>query len=263
MLGKILKYDLKWIYKVVGIFYILSFIFSVIGRALNEIENSLVFSITAKIMFGIAISMMANSLINCLMRLWSRFIKNLYKDESYLTHTLPVEKKTVYISKILTALITIFTTTVVIIGCLFICYYSEANMETLKTVLELAASTYNTTVLNLLLLVSTVIFLEIIFIVLIGYDAIILGHKSNNKKMVKTLVIGFALYMITQVITLGVIFVLGLFNPSVMNLINTTDIINVEAIKSVMYMGIGIYMVYIIFYYILGKIQLRKGVNVD
>jgi len=263
MLGKLLKYDLKWVYKVVGIFYILAFIFSVIGRALNEIENSLVFSITAQIAFGFAISMMASSLINCLMRLWARFIKNLYKDESYLTHTLPVEKRTIYISKVLTALITIFTTTIVIIACLFICYYSEANIETLKTVLELAASTYNTTVLNLLLLISIVIFLEIIFIVLIGYNAIILGYKSNEKKMVKTLVIGFALYMITQVITLGAIFVIGLFNPSVMNLINTTDIINIDAIKSVMYAGIGIYIAYIIFYYILGNRQLKKGVNVD
>jgi len=263
MLGKLLKYDLKWIYKVVGIFYILSFIFSVIGRGLNEIENSLVFSITAKISFGIAISMMINSLVNCLLRLWSRFIRNLYKDESYLTHTLPVGKKDIYISKVLTALITILTTTVVILVCLFICYYSEANMEVLKTVLELAASTYNTTVLNLLLLVSFVIFLEIMFIVLIGYVAIILGYKSNQKKMVKTLIIGFALYMITQIVTLGAIFVFGLFNPNVMNLINTTDIINVDAIKSVMYMGIGIYIVYIIFYYFLGNIQLKKGINVD
>ena len=263
MLGKLLKYDLKWIYKVVGIFYILSVIFSVIGRGLNEIENSLVFSITAKISFGIAISMMINSLVNCLLRLWARFIKNLYKDESYLTHTLPVEKNSIYISKVITALITIFTTTVVIIGCLFICYYSEANMEALKVILELTASTYNTTVLNLLLLVSIVIFLEIIFIVLIGYDAIILGNKSNQKKMMKTLVIGFALYMITQILTLGVIFVLGLFNTNVMNLINTTDIINIDAIKSVMYMGIGIYVVYIIFYYVLGHLQLKKGVNVD
>ena len=263
MLGKLLKYDLKWIYKVVGIFYILSFIFSVIGRALNEIENSLVFSITAKISFGIAISMMINSLVNCLMRLWARFIKNLYKDESYLTHTLPVEKKDIYISKVLTALITILTTTVVILVCLFICYYSESNMEILKTSLELAASTYNTTVLNLLLLISVVIFLEIMFVVLIGYVAIIFGYKSNQKKMLKTLVIGFVFYMITQVITLGAIFVFGVFNSNVMNLINTTDIINIDAIKSVMYMGIGIYVVYIIFYYILGHIQLKKGVNVD
>ena len=263
MLGKLLKYDLKWVYKVVAIFYILAFIFSIIGRVLNEIENSLVFSITAQIAFGFAISMMASSLINCLMRLWARFIKNLFKDESYLTHTLPVQKNEIYVSKVIAALITIFTTIVVILICLFICYYSETNMEVLKTVLELAASTYNTTVLNLLLLLSIVIFLEIIFIVLIGYDAIILGHKSNNKKMVKTLFIGFALYMITHLITLVAIFVVGLFNPNVMNLINTTDIIKVDAIKSVMYMGIGIYMVYIIFYYILGKLQLKKGVNVD
>ena len=81
--------------------------------------------------------------------------------------------------------------------------------------------------------------------------------------MAKTLIIGFALYMITQVVTLGAIFVFGLFNPNVMNLINTTDIINIDAIKSVMYMGIGIYVAYIIFYYILGHLQLKKGVNVD
>ena len=73
MLGKLLKYDLKWIYKVVVVFYILSFIFSVIGRGLRLIENSVVFSVVTQIVFGIAISMMVSSLINCLMRLWSRF----------------------------------------------------------------------------------------------------------------------------------------------------------------------------------------------
>ena len=48
-----------------------------------------------------------------------------------------------------------------------------------------------------------------------------------------------------------------------MNLINTTDIINIETIKYVMYAGIGIYIVYILFYYILGQKQLEKGVNVE
>ena len=100
MLGKLLKYDLKWIYKVVGVFYILAIIFSVAGRLLKNIENSVIFSVISQITIGIAISMMASSLINCIMRLWARFIKNLYKDESYLTHTLPVKKKTIYTSKI-------------------------------------------------------------------------------------------------------------------------------------------------------------------
>lgn len=207
--------------------------------------------------------MMVSSLINCLMRLWARFIRNVYKDESYLTHTLPVEKKTIYASKVISALICVFTTVVVIIACLFICYYSETNMQLLKSALELAASTYNTTVLNLLLLVSFVVFLEIMFIVLIGYVGIILGHKSNQNKIVKTLIISFALYLITQAITLGLICIFGLFNSNVMNLINTTDIVNIDAIKYVMYAGIGIYLFYIIFYYILGDKQFEKGVNVE
>lgn len=263
MLGKVLKYDLKWVYKVVVVFYILAFIFSVIGRALSEIEDSVIFSVVTQIVFGIAISMMVSSLINCLMRLWARFIKNIYKDESYLTHTLPVEKNTIFASKVISALICIFTTTIVIIACLFICYYSEANMQVLKQVLELTASTYNTTVLNLLLLVSLVIFLELMFIVLVGYIGIILGYKSNQNKMIKTIIIGFALYMISQVVTLALISVLGLFDSNVMNLINTTDTINIDAIKSAMYAGMGIYVIYIAFYYMIGKKQLEKGVNVD
>ena len=263
MLGKILKYDLKWVYKGVGIFYILSFIFSFIGRGLNEIQNSALFSVLAKISFGFAISMIVNSLINCLMRLWARFVRNMYKDESYLTHTIPVPRKTIYLSKVLAALITIFTTTMVALVCLFICYYSEANIEILKTLLEFAASTYNTTVVKLLLLITVVIYLEVMFMVLIGYTGIILGYKSNQNKMVKTLVYSFILYMLTQVITLAVIYIYGLFNQNVMNIINTTDIINIDAIKTVMYVGIGTYAAYIIFYYFLGKKQLEKGVNVD
>lgn len=263
MLGKLLKYDLKWVYKVVIVFYILAFIFSAIGRGLSMIENSLVFSVLAQITFGIATSMMVSSLINCLMRLWARFIRNVYKDESYLTHTLPVEKKMIYASKSISAIICVFTTVVVILACLFICFYSEANMQILKSTLELAAETYNTTVLNLLILVSFVLFLEIMFIVFIGYVGIIIGHKSNQNKMVKTIVTSFGLYLITQSLTLALICIFGLFNSNIMNLINTTDIVNVDAIKYVMYAGIGIYVVYILFYYILGMKQLEKGVNVE
>jgi len=81
--------------------------------------------------------------------------------------------------------------------------------------------------------------------------------------MMRSVVIGFVLYFIFQTITLGLIGIFGLFNPQVMNLINTTDIINIEAIKTVMYAGIGIYVVYSIVLYIFGQKQLTKGVDVD
>ena len=152
---------------------------------------------------------------------------------------------------------------VVAIVCLFICYYSEANMNILKNILELAATTYNTTVLNLLSLIAVVIFLEIVYVLLIGYVGIILGHKSNKNKMLRSIVIAFVLYFIFQVLTLGLIAIYGLFNSDVMNLINTTDIINIQAIKSVMYVGIGIYVIYSIILYWLAQRHLNKGVNVE
>ena len=263
MLGKLLKYDFKWIYKLILVFYSLALLFSIIGRAFSTIENSLVFEVVSQIAFGTAISMMVSSLINTLMRSWVRFHRNVYKDEAYLTHTLPVKKQEIFTSKVITGSIAIFTSMAIIIVCLFICYYSEANMEALKGLLEIAASTYNTTVLNLLLLVAIVIFLEIVYALLIGYVGIIIGHKSNKNKMARSIIIGIILYFVFQSATLGLIAIYGLFNPEVMNLLNTTDIVDVEAIKSVMYAGIGIYTVYAIVLYLIGKKQLNKGVDVE
>ena len=263
MLGKLLKYDLKWVYKLIVIFYILAFIFAILTRVFFSIENSLLFNVIGKIVNGIMIAMLINSLINGLMRSWVRFVQNVYKDESYLTHTLPVEKKDIYISKVLTAVICSFTTVIVILLCLFISYYSQENMEVLKTFLKFTAESYDITVIGLILIISVVIFLEILFIILIGYVGIIIGHKSNKNKMAKTVIYGILLYLFTSSLTLLIIYIIGLFNPNVMNVINTTDIVNPDAIKNIMIAGIAIYVVYNIIYYLIGRIQLNKGVNVD
>ena len=263
MLGKLLKYDLKWTYKGVIVFYILAIMFSVIGRLLSEIENSLIFNIIGKVCIGTAIAMVVNVLINNLIRVWVRFIRNSYKDESYLTHTLPVNRKTIFLSKVLSAIITMITSAVIIVVCVAICYYSEGNIEWVKQSLEFVASTYNSTVVGFLLIVITVFFLEMIFALFAGYIGIIFAHKSNNLKTGKSVLYGFMAYMIPQSITIAIIFILGLFNQDIMNLLNTTTIINVEAIKSIMYAGIVIYLCYITIYYLIGKKQFEKGVNVD
>lgn len=263
MLGKLLKHDLKWVYKLIIIFYILALIFAIIGRGLISIENSIVFNILGKISIGISISMAVSSIINCLMRAWVRFVRNLYKDEAYLTHTLPVNKKTIYLSKVLTTIITVFTTVAVILLCLLICYGTKSNIESLKNILELAANTYNTTVINLILIISILMFIELFFIVLIGYVGIILGHKFNNNRMVKSVIIGFAFYMLVQVITLAIIYVIGLINPDVMNLVNTTENVDVNTIKILLYIAILIYSIYSVIFYFIGRNQLEKGVNVE
>lgn len=263
MLVKLLRYDLKWIYKTVGIFYLLALILSICTRCLSQIENSVLFSVVAKICLIAASIMMLASLIICFMRLWSRFVNNMYRDESYLTHTLPIKIQTIYLSKVLSAIVTLFTTMIVILICLFICFYSKETLEIVKQSLELAVVTYDTTVIKLILLISFVLFLEVMFLVMTGYLGIIMGHKYGQKKMIKSVIMGIFLYFIAQVITLMLIGIFGLFNNDIMNLINTTKMISIDAIKIIMYYGILLYTIYNLAYYFIGSHLLKKGVNID
>lgn len=263
MLGKLMKYDLKWTYVVLIVFYILSLIFSILGRSLSLIENSTIFNIISQVCIVASIGMIINCLINNLMRLWARFVKNLYKDESYLTHTLPVNRKTIYLSKVITGIISLFLTVIVIIACIAICYYSKENLLVLQNALEIVATNYETTVITFLLITFVVFFLQMVFVLLSGFLGIILGHKSNNNKMVKSVIYGFLLYLIPQIVTLSIIFIIGLLNQDIMNLFTTTDIVSIEAVKAIMNLAIIIYLVYNIIYYIIGKKQFEKGVNID
>ena len=93
MLNKLLKYDLKYVYKTLIVFYILDFVFALLTRGIRLFENSSLMQFVAFIMNIVTIvSFIATIIIN-IMKLWSRFVNNIYKDESYLTHTLPVTEK--------------------------------------------------------------------------------------------------------------------------------------------------------------------------
>ena len=81
--------------------------------------------------------------------------------------------------------------------------------------------------------------------------------------MVKSIIVGFGLYIITTILSLLIISAIGLFNKDIMNLIDTADVISIKAIKTIMYIAIVIYLSYNTIYYFIGKKQLEKGVNIE
>lgn len=262
MLLKVLKYDLKFTYKNLIIFYSLSLFFALLGRIYGLFDNSGIMLILSKINNGIAVSMLVSVLINNLMRVWARLVLNFYKDESYLTHTLPVKKSTLYLSKVLCGLITMLTSTIVIAASLLICYYSKENIELLKNSLNIVANLYESSITNLLLQVFTLLFLEFTFILLTGYIGIILGHKSNNNKMLKSCLYGFLTYMALSIIILLVVYVSGLFNSDIMNIFTSTTF-TLTTFKSILLIVMITYTVLIIIEYIVGLKTVESGVNID
>ena len=99
MLNKLLKYDLKYMLKNMSIFYILAILFAISTRIFFSLIQTTIINLISQICVGCMFSMLASILINVIMRSWVRIIDSGYKDESYLTHTLPVTKKEIYNSK--------------------------------------------------------------------------------------------------------------------------------------------------------------------
>ena len=255
MLKKLLKYDLKNIFKVLTIFYCLALFFALLTRIFLNIENSFIMSIIGEICRGAAISMMFSIIINNLMRLWVRFNSNFYGDESYLTHTLPIDKKTLYLSKIITAIITLFTSILVIAITLFVAYYSKDFFEIIKGFLL--------PITIILIAFIFILFLEFMNILQCGFTGLIIGHKKNNAKIGYSVLFGFVSFLFSQTIVVIMIFLLALFNKDIMNLIVTNEMISIESTKIIIYLSIIMYTLVIITGYFINTKLLNKGVNVE
>ena len=95
-----------------------------------------------------------------------------------------------------------------------------------------------------------------------GILGIIIRHRSNNLKIVKSIVIGFVIHMILSSISIGVLCVAGLLNSDIMSLFNNIEVSS-NALKSMMLVGILVYAIYNLGSYFIGNKLLNKGVDVD
>lgn len=264
MLKKLLKYDLKNNFKILIIFYSLSIFFAVLTRILFSIENSFIIDVIAKISSGVTISMMFNIIINNIMGLWGRTKNNFYGDESYLTHTLPVDRKTLYLSKTLTSTVTLFTSMLVIALTLFIAYYSKENLDIVKSFLLPIADAYDSSIMKILVAILFILFLEISTMLQSGYTGIILGHRKNNHKIVLSIIFGLIAYSVSQIFVLITLFITSLFNKDLLNLfITNNQIINIDMIKLIIILSIITYTILNIIQYIVNTKLFEKGVNID
>ncbi len=263
MLRKLLKYDLKSIFKALIVFYILAMLFGVLTRVFFSFENSLMLEILGEISQGAAISMICSTLINNLMRMWVRFKTNFYGDESYLTHTLPIEKRTHYLSKLLTTLITLFVSFALICFVLFVAYYSKENLLYVKNMLLPLAEIYDSSILGILALFVFILFLEFLNILQCGFTGIMLGHRQNTAKTGFSVLFGCVTFLVSQTVIIAILFGIAIFNKDFMNIFVTNNIVDIQTIKTMIYVAISGYSLVSVLICFINICIFKKGVNVD
>lgn len=257
MLKKLEKYDSLWINKIMYIYYAICLVISVLTRIMASFTETFMGNLIYSILRSCAIACFISCLINVLMRIWVRFRNNMYKDESYLTHTLPVSKNTLYNAKILASITSLLHSLYIVIICALIVFLDKNLLDTLKEFLSTRE--------NVIIFIGIILIfiLECMCIALSGITGIVLGHISNNHKTLKSIGWGIIIYIIIQVINLICLYLTSLFDKNIGSLFTASTDINILNIKSLIYVATILYLVFDIILYFIGKKEFNKGVNVD
>ncbi len=263
MLIKLLKYDLKYMVKNMSIFYILGLFFAITTRILFSIEQTFIIKLIGQISLGCMFSMIASIIINVMMRSWVRFRDSIYKDEAYLTHTLPVTKNDIYNSKFIQTILFSIVGLIVIIITMFISYYTKDRWESLTTMISKISQGLDYNKVLLVISFITIIFLEAYNGIQSGFLGLILGHKNNNNKLFFSVLFGLIVYILSQTIVVLFIYITGIFDKDIMKLFTSKELIDTGSLKLLIIISIIAYTLIIFIMNLICKKELNKGVNIE
>lgn len=263
MLNKLLKYDLKYMVKNMSVFYILALFFGVTTRILFSLNETVIVNIISQISVGCMFAMVFNILINTMMRSWIRFRDSIYKDEAYLTHTLPVTKNDIYNSKFIQTLIFFIVGFLIILISLFITYYTKDRWLMLKGLIGTITTGLEINTTLFVISFMLIIFLEVFNAIQCGFLGIILGYKRNNGKIGFSVFFGLIAYLLSQSIVLFLVFIVGLFNSSIMNLFKSNILLDASSFKLLVVLSIVFYLIIILLMSMICKKEFNKGVNIE
>lgn len=264
MLKKLLKYDLKWCLKVVTIYLSICLVFSIIGRLIDLCPDSIFFKILGGVCKGAALSFGITGLVNAIIRSWVRMTNNMYKDESYLTHTIPVSINKIYLSKIISTFMILIICIITIIMSLVIMYLNDSTIEMLKTSLNIISNNLNVSIAVFVILLTLLLITEMILITFCGFFGIIYGFSFNNKKAMFALLFGFGSYIAFSTISIILMMIFSIFNQDLFDIMfKGSEMVNYNLFKSLILIVTILYTLYSgIVYYISNK-KLSKGINID
>jgi hypothetical protein len=261
MIRKLVKHDIKNMTKILVYFYAISIILAAITRLINLGNHIHIISIIGMIFAGFTYSAIANILINTFVHIIKVFICSFYKDESYLTHTLPVSKKQLLISKYISSLIVVLTSTFVCFLTLFILFYSNEFVQTIKAFIEMAVSGFNMPVWLFITLFVFIIFSQICSMMSMAFAAIIKGNSYNSKRILYGIIWFVIYYYITMMATALIVVITFAINGSLQFLI--AQVMPQSAFITVLIVGLITDMLSAIIFYFVSKKLFEKGVNVD
>lgn len=269
MFKKLLKYDLKALYKPLLIYAIGITTCAIITRLTTiqysdlppyETTTPVFITIINTICYNAFYALSVALIVTIFIRIWRHYAINFYGDESYLTHTLPIPRHTLWNSKFLSSIIAILFGLVIIAIGIFIIYYSPEQLETFK--FSISPSGYHGSIVLFVLLLSIATFAQFTFITQVGLLGITIGNQANNNRTARAVAIGLISYLLSGLLTVIIVSLWTTIDQTIANSLFGNSI-DSDIIPKILLGIIIIYTLFISTTYIVINHSLRKGIDIE
>ena len=256
MLGKLLKYDLRYVYKTLGVYYVITIVTVVCGTLLLKIHNPpFIISFIGEILASGGIGLSIGLVINAFTRTWMRFRKNLYGDESYLTHTLPISRLHLFTSKFVSSVI-ILLLSLIIVAIVLLIYVPEASSSVFSPDIFNVIPDTSITIFYCAIVFILLLIMQSIFVIMCGFTGTIINRNFS-------LIIGTGCYLVVSVILIGIIFILSSFDPELNALIARGHQPSLPTVINCSWICIAVYTTVTAIMFAMNVKLLNRGVNVE
>ena len=254
MLGKLIRHDIKSIWKLLCIIYGAIIFTTIIGFVtvqtlhLDFIRQNYFLALFSKLFIFTYVILVISGGIVTMTYLIVHFYRNMYGDEGYLMHTLPVKSSSLITSKLINSVIWTVICTIVILFSTFTLSFANSKhafsdisdaFSEFSTIYSKTASILNTNTFVLTLAIIFVLILSMCTAYLKFYFVISIGQLWSGHKLLGSVLTYIGLSIVTRIINSILTFTLMQGNFSI---INNTDLEFTNSSSSVSSLWLSCYL---------------------
>lgn len=265
MLTKLLKYDLKNLFKKLLPIYLVSLAICIVtGIMLIISDNIYALNFIIGIMLFLSVLLIILTPIAAFIYSIDDFYNKLVKDEGYLMHTLPAKKSSIVMSKTIASIITVLASivsSIISLIALTINHYDSYN-SILNQIGNIIDSAVNIMGILFIILLILAIIIGYILNLLNIFASISLGQMHNGNKKLFAVIYYIATYYIMQIITAIIILIPILFNKNLLSQLEM-DIPPIGTLNTFLGLSIVLSIIFSIIFYIITTKVLDKKLNLE
>lgn len=205
--------------------------------------------------FIVSIAGIIIGLVYSFFAIFQRYYNTILKDEAYFTHTLPISKGKILLSKVLSGF-SLFLIAILVAAALLI-WIDVINLKELFSLQSIDQGLFWMTILSIL----SMVIMFFVFIVVI-YAALTFGFSYNKREWLYVFVYFILYYMANQFLSLINFGINLLINPNLLDVENTevfTALSGILIVQLIFSIGLGVLNFYIARILMIKKLNLKNG----